>query len=205
MRKSLVLATILVLVCSAAAFAVVPDPTRSVWGILPPALCQFRFNATGTLDTMTLLVTLRDAFDVPVAGCTTTAEVGAPSIVAADCEGVHTGVSNAGGVVSFYFKCVGGRGDAKLLVTARCVGDAAICDPSFTFTSPDMNASMEVVGSSTKIDDLGHWAAGLFYPPYVQESDFDCDGPGGGAADVVDLGLWASGLGTNCSMCPPGP
>ena len=200
MRKSLVLATILVLVCSAAAFAGVPDPTRSGCEIVAPPLCQFRFNATGTLDTMTLLVTLRDAFDVPVANCTTTAEVGNPSLVAADCAGAHTGVTDAGGVVNFFFKCLGGRGDADLLVTARCSGDIGICNPTFTFTSPDLNASCETSGSSTQVDDRGIWASGLS-TTYVAGSDFDCDQVA--PCDLVDLGLWASGLGTNCSNCTP--
>ena len=37
------------------------------------------------------------------------------------------------------------------------------------------------------------------------EGDFDCDGDAGGPADLVDLGLWASGLGTGCANCPPTP
>ncbi len=85
MFRSLILTTVLILVCSAAAFAGVPDPTRSGCEIVAPPLCQFRFNASGGLDTMTLLVTLRDAFDVPVAGCTTTAQVGNAGLIAADC------------------------------------------------------------------------------------------------------------------------
>ena len=129
MRKSLVLATILVLVCSAAAFAGVPDPTRSGCEIVPPPLCQFRFNASGTLDTMTLLVTLRDAFDVPVAGCTTTAWVTNPSLVVADCKLARLGVTDAGGVIGFYFNCLGGRGTAELVVTARYEEAAdALCE-----------------------------------------------------------------------------
>ena len=72
MRKSLVLATLVVLACTASAFAGVPDPTHSGCGLnAKPLPCQWRFRADGGIDRLTLKVTLRDAFDAPVASCST--------------------------------------------------------------------------------------------------------------------------------------
>jgi opacity protein-like surface antigen len=72
MRKSLVLATLIVFACSAAAFAAVPDPTRSgCQDYGKSAACQYKFRSNGTLDKLTLKVTLRDTFDAPVASCST--------------------------------------------------------------------------------------------------------------------------------------
>jgi hypothetical protein len=200
MRKSLVLATILVLVCSAVVLAGVPDPTRSGTALQsPPALCQWRFNAAAGLDHMTLSVTLRDGFDVPVVGCSTSATLGSPSLVVQQCGGLTKSAStDSAGVALFAFTCIGGRGDATIYVTAHCSGDIAInpAGDTFTFTSPDMNGSGEATNSTT-IVDLGLWAAGLASPNLP--SDFNCSG---GVANIVDLAQWASGLGKGCNNCP---
>jgi hypothetical protein len=203
MRKSLVLASLLVLVCSAAAFAGVPAPDRSSCAISGSQLnpCQWRFRAQGDADQLTLCITLNDAFDTPVASCSTSATLtGSP---VCDCEGlVRTGFTDAGGVVCFAYHCIGGRGTATINVTAHCVGDIGICSPSFEFTSPDLNGSCNNTpgpGSGGNVDvvDIGIWAGGL-PPAYLQASDYNCDG----TVNVSDLGFLAGGLTTSCSNCP---
>jgi hypothetical protein len=202
MRKSLVLATLLVLVCSAASFAGVPDPSRS--GIATnsqPLACQWRFRADGGLDRLTLKVTLRDAFDAPVASCSTYCNLGGASLVAAQCNGNRKGgLTNAGGVVNFVYRCIGGRGTVQLRVTAVCSGNIGIGSQTITFTNPDLNASNEGPNSpgSTTVVDLGLWSGCLPPAAYCVASDFDCNG----TVNVVDLGLWAGGLNKGCVSCP---
>lgn len=197
MRKSLVLATLVVLACSAAAFAGVPDPSRSGCAVVGnPVPCQFRFRADGGLDKLTLKVTLRDAFDAPVANCSTYCNLGGATLAAGNCGGNRKGgLTNASGVVNFIYRCIGGRGSVNLLVTAKCSGSIGICSRTIAFTNPDLDASLQATNSTT-VADLGLWAGGL--TSYVQFSDFDCNG----TVNVADLGLWASGLNRGCSQCP---
>ena len=203
MRKSLVLASLLVLICSAAAFAGVPAPDRSSCAISGDQLnpCQWRFRASGDADQMTLCVTINDAFDTPVANCSTSVTLSGANVC--DCEGlVRTAFTDAGGVACFAYKCLGGRGTGTLTVVAHCSGDIEICAPTFDFTSPDLNATCNNTpgpGSGGNVDviDIGIWAGGL-PPAYEQVSDYNCDG----TVDVSDLGYLASGLTTSCTDCP---
>ena len=72
MRKSLVLATLLVLCTGMTASAGVPDPSRSGVETIGDAVgCQYRFRHDGGLDTLNVLITLRDAFDDVVGNCST--------------------------------------------------------------------------------------------------------------------------------------
>ena len=197
MRKSLVLATLVVLACSAAAFAGVPDPSRSGAAVVGnPLACQFRFRADGNLDKLTLKVTLRDAFDAPVASCSTYCNLGGATLAAGNCGGNRKGgLTTAGGVVNFIYRCIGGRGNVNLLVTAVCSGNIGIASRTISFTNPDLNGSNEA-SNSTNVTDLGIWAGGI--SPYNVRSDFNCDG----LVNVTDLGLWAGGLNKGCSLCP---
>lgn len=202
MRKSLVLATLLVLVCSAASLAGVPDPSRSGIGTnTQPLACQWRFRADGGLDRLTLKVTLRDAFDAPVAACSTFCNLGGASLAAGSCNGNRrAGITSAGGVVNFLYRCIGGRGTVQLRVTAKqTAGSIGIGSKTITFTNPDLNASNELPNSpgSTTVIDLGLWSGCLPPAPYCVASDFDCNG----TVNVVDLGLWAGGLGKGCVSC----
>ena len=199
MRKSLVLATLVVLALSAtSALAGVPDPTRSGCAVTGnPLPCQFRFRADGNLDKLTLKCTVRDAFDAPVANCSTYCNLGGATLIAAQCGGNRKGgLTSAAGVVNFIYRCIGGRGQVNLLVTAVCSGNVGICSRTISFTNPDLDASNQNSGSSVNVTDLGIWAGGL--SSYAQASDFDCSG----AVNVTDLGIWAGGLNKNCSMCP---
>lgn len=199
MRKSLVIATLLVLVCSAASFAGVPDPTRSGVAISNNSAlaCQWRFRNDGGLDNMMVAVTLRDAFDVPVAGCTTTATVGNPSLSVSDCQ-THSAVSSAGGVVNFSFAAINGRGDADILVTAQCSGGVGLLPVTFTFTGPNLDGSASAT-NNVQLTDLALFANGLS-GPYDLPSDYDCDGVA--PADLSDLAIFGGGIGLGCNDAP---
>jgi hypothetical protein len=214
MRKSLVLATLLVLCCSLSAFAGVPDPARSGCELKGQgSSCQFRFNATGGLDCMTVCVTLRDAFDTPVGACSTSAGIslvgakpgGGACAYAAEagaalcsCDGlVRGGVTNGAGVIQFVWKCLGGRGIAQVCITAHCVGTIEIGCKEFHFSSPDLDASCQAT-NSTGIIDLGIWAGCLTPAPPCESSDYDCSCGVG----IIDLGVFASGLQQGCNACP---
>jgi hypothetical protein len=198
MRKSLVLATLLVLVCSAVVFAGVPDPSKSGCGLsVQPLACQWRFRNDGNLDKLTLKVTLRDVFDNPVASCSTYCNLGGASLIAKSCGGDRKGgFTTAGGVVNFVYRCIGGRGSVQLRVTAVCSGNIGICSQTINFTNPDLSGSRDSDNGATNVVDLGIWAGGI--SPYAVASDFDCNG----AVNVIDLGVFAGGLTVNCSNCP---
>ena len=208
MRKSLVLATLLVLVCSAAALAGVPDPSRSSVAVSSSGNpCQFFFRADGGVDQLTLFVTLRDALDATVGGCSTSVAISNPSLQFGNCCPAQlslntltgNGLTNANGVAFFVLNQVSGRGTIDLDVTAHCSGNIAIASPNVAFTNPDQNGSDEALPlPSTNIVDIGVWAGGL--SGYLQGSDFNCDG----FVNIIDLGALAGGLDKGCGSgaCP---
>lgn len=201
MRKSLVLATLVVLVCSAtAAFAAVPDPSRSGCTLsAQPLPCQWRFRNDGLLDRLTLKVTVRDAFDQPVFPCSVSCNLGGATILAKSCGGDRkVGNTTAGGVVNFVYRCIGGRGSVQLRVTAQCVGSIGLCSRTINFSNPDMNASRDSDNGATNIVDIGVWAGCNPPAAYCVPSDFNCSGN----VNIVDLGVVAGGIGKTCSMCP---
>jgi len=197
MRKSLVLATLVVFACSAAAFAGVPDPTKSGCQLVGnPLPCQFRFRSDGGLDKLTLKVTLRDNFDAPVANCSTycRAENFAPIASSQECGGnLKGGLTDAGGVVNFIFSRVGGYGTFDLKVTSKCPTAIGICESlGITYTGPNMDGS---VNGNCNIIDVSSFA--LCYPPsgtYCLRSDFDCNG----AINIIDWSQFTTGLPLVC-------
>ncbi len=202
MRKSLVIASLLVLGCSASAFAGVPDPSMSGTGTSGASIggCHYVFVANGSGDTMSVDVTLRDAFGTPVASCATSATLSfnddGGDLVDALCpcaDGlVMAGATDVNGIVSFSWSSLGGYGNADVTIEATCVGTVTIDTINIDYTSPDLDGSCEV-GASTGVIDLGVWAGGLAAP--FQPSDYDCSG---GVNTVIDLGVWAGGLGNGC-------
>ena len=202
MRKTLVLAVLLLFVCGSA-YAGIPDPSRSgcEFSGTGTATCHYAFSVdAATGDNLTIDVTLRDAFDSPVASCSTSAYLQANGSTAAlcACEGIIlTGFTNGSGVIQFVWNCIGGSGNLDVAVTAHCTGNIEICDNNIEFTSTDFDASCEGA-SSTGVVDLGAWVACYPPSPYCTYSDYDCDGTVG----VVDLGFWASGYGKGCNDCP---
>lgn len=206
MRKALIFATLLSLICSSVSLAGIPDPSRSGIGLNNPgAACQYRFRVDGGLDRLTAKITLRDAFDVPVGSCLvkgTLQSSGATTLAFCSCSPCNpqTGSTNASGVVNLVFRKIGGRGNLTLTVTAQCTGNIGIGSSTFNFTSPDLNGSCQVSPtSSTDVVDLGVFAGGL-PPAYNVRSDYNCSGS---PVDVVDLGVFAGGLGKGCvAACP---
>jgi hypothetical protein len=203
MRKSLVIGSLLVLAFSAVAMAGIPAPDRSGFALSGKGFgsCHFVFIADGTGDMMTMNITLRDAFDTPVASCSTSATIvfnddagdAVDSICLCGETLVKVGVTDANGIVALSWDRFGGYGNIDVNVTAHCTGDIAIGTENRDFTTPDLDGSCEAV-NSTGVVDLGVWAGGLGsnFPP----SDYDCSG---GINTVVDLGVWAGGLGKGCS------
>jgi hypothetical protein len=197
MRKTLVFALLLTLGLSSAALAGIPDPSRSGCEVVGMgSSCHFRFTAAASLDTMTLKVTLRDAFFSPVASCSTSATVvnsgGAPFFCMC-CPNPKTGTTDAGGVVNFYWEQIAGYGNVDIEVTAHCTGNIAICTETITYTNAgDLNGSCETSNTSTNIIDLGIWATAI--TPYQQYGDYNCDL----TVNIIDLGIWATGLGNFC-------
>ena len=206
MRKALVFATLLVVICSSASLAGIPDPSRSGIGLSAQgASCQYRFRVDGGLDRLTAKITLRDSFDVPVSGCATKATLqssGGTTLAFCVCTGCNpqTASTALNGVVNLVFRKIGGRGNLTLTVTATCFGNIGIGTRTFNFTSPDLNGSCQnSPTSSTDVVDLGIWAGGL-PPAYNVRSDYNCSGS---PVDVVDLGVFAGGLGLGCvAGCP---
>jgi len=196
MRKSLVLAILVVLCSSLTAFAGVPDPSRSgveVKGNGVP--CQFRFRADGGLDCLSVCITLRDAFDDIVPNCSTSVTLVNSGGALAFCnccpnsQGGTTAVD--GTLVLGPWCCIGGRGSLDVCVTAHCQGNIAIGCTAVDFTAPDLDGDC----LDTDVIDLGIWAGGI--SPYAQASDYNCDG----TVSVIDLGIWAGGLGLSCANC----
>lgn len=201
MRKSLVLATLLVLCTSLSAFAGVPDPSRSGVELKGQQVsCQYRFRADGGLDCLSVCITLRDAFDDVVGNCSTSVTLTSNAGTVAFCNccpNSEGGITAPDGTITLGpWCCIGGRGTLDVCVTAHCQGNIAIGCTEINFTAPDLNGDC----LATNVIDLGIWAGGI--SPYKIESDYNCDG----TVSVIDLGIWAGGLSVvGCGSCPTCP
>jgi hypothetical protein len=177
------------------------DPLRSTVGVSGQGSpCQFRFHPDGTEDVLSVNVTLRDSFDNPVAGCSTSVTlvpVGPDTFNFCSCCGPRrTGFSGADGTVAITWSSLGGFGSLEARVTTHCGSRFAIGAPVLNYTSTDLSGDCTATGS-TSIVDWALWARGL--PPNVwQPADWDCSG---GSADLFDAGNFAFGYGTDCG-CP---
>jgi hypothetical protein len=179
-----------------------PRSTFLVHGMHPSSPCQFRFRADGGLDQLTLTVTLRDGFDHPVPGCTTTVglEAGPGTLALCGCcDLTMSAVSGPAGEMEFVFAALGGRGELQLALTTHCSGDIPWFSQEIAFTSTDLDASCEP-GLSTNVIDLAIWAGCLPPGAYCATSDFNCNG----TVNVIDLGMLAGGLPRGCddAVCP---
>lgn len=179
-----------------------PRSTFLVHGMSPQAPCQFRFRADGGLDRLTLTVTLRDGFDLPSPDCSTTVTLEAGPNTAAlcgCCDLAEGAVSGPDGEMQFVFAGLGGHGELWLTLTTHCSGNINWFTTEVPFSSPDLNGSCEP-DASTDVIDLGMWAACLPPGPYCARSDLSCDG----TVNVIDLGIFASGLHQGCddAVCP---
>ncbi len=206
MRKSLVLATLLVLCCSMTALAGIPDPTRTGCELKGQSGgcvgIQYKFRPDGGLDCLSVCLTLRDAFDEPVSeNVSVTLTPNAGTVQFCTCCPAQTrmeGVSAVDGtIVLAPFCCIAGFGTLDVCITAEDSNVPLGCK-EITFTSTDLNAGIPACGV-TDVIDLGLWAGAIL--PYDLRGDYNCDG----TVDVVDLGLWAGGLEFDCSDCPHCP
>jgi hypothetical protein len=230
MRKSLVFAMVAVLVCSSMALAGVPDPSRSGCANNPPtnaAACiappwgtsLYRFSAQNTGapgqgDLLTCKITLRDAFDTPVASCSTSVTLSSSTVGTKEhpslpfksfcacpsevVSGKVKGATNTSGIVNLVIRKIGGHGTLNMAITAHCVGNIAICTKSVEFTSPDILGSCEVhPTASTTIGDIGAWAQSLpLTQPVNRFGDYTCNS-GVGVGDLGFIG--ANGLTKGCN------
>jgi hypothetical protein len=179
-----------------------PRSTFIVHGMHPSSPCQFRFRADGGLDQLTLTVTLRDGFDLPSPGCSTTVTLKeGPNTTAfcACCDLQQSDISGPDGEMQFVFAALGGRGELRLTLTTHCSGNINWFEADIPFTSPDLNGSCEP-DNSTNVLDLGIWAGCLPPGPYCLPSDMNCSAQ----IDIPDLGIFAGGLtvGCNDAACP---
>jgi hypothetical protein len=163
--------------------------------------CQYVFDLVGAAEALVVSVTVRDAFDVPIAACSTSATLipnGGTIAFCACSSARRAGYTDSTGAVEFVFDGIGGRGTLDVRVITHCYGDIPICGVEhIEFTSPDLDASCEPL-SAIDIIDLAIWAGGL-PPAYSQYSDYNCSG----TVDIIDLGVFAGSLGTGCSSGDP--
>lgn len=198
MLRSALPLVLLTLVAATSVSAATPDPNRSGLELRGQGTaCHYRFRADGGLDRLTVVVTVRDAFDIPVPDCSTsvTLQPTAETLDFCSCcpstRGVRTDID---GVMSLVFDQLGGRGGLDVNVTCHCIGHIGIGQIPIEFTSPDLAANCAPVN----VVSMGIWAGCLPPAPYCETSDYDCDGTVG----VLDLALWASALGVGCGGCP---
>lgn len=166
----------------------------------PAAACQYRFRIGGP-ESLTVSVTLRDGFDLGVAGMPTTIDLvpNAGTVALCGCCPLsRSATTDSAGVARVTFRGIGGAGSLDVAVTARNgPGNVGLFPVTIDFTTPDLGGSCEPA-NSTDVSDLARWAAGL--SSYLRTSDFDCNLSVG----IADLGYWAYGLGRGCqdATCP---
>jgi hypothetical protein len=154
---------------------------------------------------MTVDIQINDVFGAPVPGCVVEVALEPDAGTLAFCTCCPNPVvvtTDTVGFASALFRQIGGRGSLTVDVDAFWgAGVFAIATLTLDFTSPDLDASCDLVpASATNVFDLGIWAGCLPPAPYCQWSDYNCDG----AVNVIDLGVFAGGLGLSCGMvaCP---
>ena len=121
-KLTLVFASLaLIMATAATSQAGIPDPARSGCGF--PALLP----CPGPVS---VDITLRDAFDVPVANCSTGVSIVLESgVLSGGQETFVSGLTDGSGVVTLTFgDGIGGAGTIRLAVTSYCVGAIAMCE-----------------------------------------------------------------------------
>ena len=165
--------------------------------------CQFRFHPAGDVhfgssDELTVRVTLRDAFDVPVQSCSTSvtlAPVGSDTHNFCTCCGDRQGgFTDAMGTIAFTWDRIGGFGTLEVQVTAHCAGNIGIAALPLDYTSSDLTGTCGEGPTPVDILDIALWARGMESGGWIR-SDWDCSG---GPADIVDAGRFAYGLYDAC-------
>lgn len=175
-------------------------PERCGVEVVPPSGgCQHLQGVT-PFDPIEVLVTLRTSFDLPVTNCSTSVVLvpnAGTNNFCSCCPTRSAGFTDANGVLQATFSGIGGYGTLDAWVTAHCAGNIAVAQRIITYTSPDLGGSCDAA-NSTGVVDLARWAEAL--TTYLLRSDYDCST----TITVIDLGLWATGLGEGCAdaVCP---
>jgi hypothetical protein len=185
-------------VAAATALAGVPVPPLcgcDIAGQVVP--CQYRFVVDGSMDVLVVNVTLRDSIGDPVPNWETSATLvpsGGTQYFCSCCPNPQILYTNTDGEVTFEFARLGGHGSLDVNVTAVVTtgGGIPICSHTILFTSPDLDGSCDPINSTTVI-------AMCLPPSCCLHGSYSC----GATVNVVDLGVWASGLGKGCQVPNP--
>ncbi len=186
------------------------DPLRcgaEVSGQTAP--CQFRFHPGGASvyqgDVLTVSVTLRDAFDVPVVDCSTSVTlvpVGPDTHNFCTCCGERQdGRTDPDGTIRFQWDRIGGFGELDARVTSHCVGNIAIAHLPLQFTSSDLTGTCSDDPDPVDILDMALWARGMSAGGWIR-SDWDCSGGEAGVQDAIGV---AAGVSQGCGDGEPCP
>jgi hypothetical protein len=187
-----------------------PDPLRCGVGVSGQgAACQFRFHLSGEAgydsDVLTVDVTLRDSFDLPVPDCSTSvtlAPVGPDSYNFCTCCGeIQTGFTDAMGIIQVSWDRIGGFGTLEVRVTSHGYGNVPIDTRQLDYTSSDLTGTCDENSTPVDIHDIALWARGLPPGEWIR-SDWDCSG---GPAAILDYAAFGSGLYDECSDGGPCP
>jgi len=184
------------LLVASSAHAQVPDPNASTFGFgQPPCGPGMWYVFTPAQGTLTVTGTLRDIGGNPVAGHPVTVNILPTSGTLSPCGfGTHskTVTTNTDGdfSITFGWRDMAGYGGFDIDVVVQ--GSSFRLFPGNRSTSPDLDASGWV-----DIVDMGILASGM--PPFPGAPpawfiDYNCDG----AFSILDIGIWASGLGIIC-------
>jgi hypothetical protein len=202
MSRTALLVFLLALLVVSGARAGVPVPPNCVTLLSGQGTpCQYRFRADAGMDTLVVWVLLRDAAGFPVTGCETRVTLtpnAGTAYFCSCCPNPQIVDTDALGEAEFFFARLGGHGELDVNVTAYSGATAyPISSNPIVFTSPDLDGSCDPLSSST-VQDLGLFAQCL-PPSYCQYAAYGC----GAVVNVVDLGVWAGGLGKGCQAPNP--
>ena len=178
-----------------------PFPTRTAIRLSdPPTECHYRFSA-GTADVLTVWVTARTEFDVPIDDCPVTiglTPIAGPGL--SECCGTQSAITNSWGAAELHFRGLGGRGTLQLDVTLFCPAYYVLPPEVIEFTSTNLDGDENGL---TNIFDAAVFAGSLgtafpLAPPHLW-ANYDCDGD----VDILDASYLATGLGLDCTVsCP---
>lgn len=194
------LVTAVLAATSAEAQCVPADSSNTTITIVPmPRPCQYVFNPDGSADRIEASIVLRDGAGNPIDGALVAMELIDETGTINECLNSPSaiGMTNAAGEVQISLGEICGCGSFRVQFASVCPGDvttlraAGIRGP-FDGTSPDLNGSCSSEPVPVNVIDLGLFGGCL--SSYSQCCDYNCSGD----INVVDLGVWAGGLGTGC-------
>ena len=139
----------------------------------------------GDLQTVNVVVTVRDCYGTPLQGLYVDVSPGTPGFCF--CDSVKTvGPTDVTGTTTASYVKFGGCGDLQFFATIGTV--VAGPSPAITIGSPDGNGDCQV-----DLVDFGIFAGNYFSSDAC--SDYNCDG----IVDLVDFGIFASHYFHSCT------